>query len=70
MNLFARILFAVLMLALAGFCVFGFIITFDNNPAFTMNSASAKWLWRGIYAFATFISAGTAVSLLWPRRAK
>ncbi len=70
MQLVARLIFAVLMLALAGFCVLGFMITFDNNPTFTMNPTSMQWVWRGIYAFVIFISLGTAVSLLWPLRVK
>lgn len=70
MNLIARTLFAMLMLMLVAFCVFGFIVTFDNNPAYTMNGPSAKWMWRGIDAFAAIISLITAIRLLWPQRMK
>jgi hypothetical protein len=68
MNLAARILLALLMLVLAGFCVLGFVVTFENNPAFGMNPPSVRWMWRGIYALAAFASIGTAIRFLWPRR--
>jgi hypothetical protein len=68
MNLVARLIFALLMIVLAGFCALGFTVTFDNNVAFTMNPPSVQWMWRAIYAFAFFIALGTAVALLRPNR--
>lgn len=38
-----RILFALALLPVLGFCVFGIMATFEPLPVET------QWLWRGIY---------------------
>ena len=38
-----RILFALTLIPVLGFCVFGMLATFEPLPAVT------QWLWRGIY---------------------
>lgn len=74
MNLVARIIFAVLMLLVAGFCVVAFIATYGDNAAFNPkyqeNPAFLKWMWRGMSVFLGVVSIGTAISLLRPRRVK
>jgi hypothetical protein len=46
MNAWFRIAAAVVFLAVAGFCLFGFIATFEPMPAGT------RWIWRTVHLLA------------------
>ena len=44
MNFFPRLLLSVPLMAVAGFCLFGFVATFEPMPRIE------QWAWRGVYA--------------------
>ncbi len=54
----ARLISVLMLLGVTGFCVFGFLATFEPLPATT------QWTWRAIYSVVGIASlAGVAVSL-------
>lgn len=63
MNFLSRLLWCLPLMVVAGFCVFGFIATFEPMPRI------AQWSWRAAYVCA---GAGSvfAIGWLWlkPRR--
>ena len=56
-----KLITAVLLLAVAGFCVFGFLATFEPLPL------TAQWAFRGLYTVLGLACVARAVRLGWPR---
>lgn len=57
MGVFARLISAIVLLGVTGFCVFGFLATFEPLPAAT------QWTWRAIYGIVgTAALVGAAMS--------
>jgi hypothetical protein len=62
MVLLLRLVGFVLLLPIVGFCVFGFLATFEPLPP------AVQWSWRGIYAVIGLACLAGAVRLVWPTK--
>jgi len=60
MVVILKLLGSVLLLAVAGFCVFGFLATFEPLPP------AVQWTWRGIYIVLGLACLAGTVRLGWP----
>ncbi|MBC8876831.1 MAG: hypothetical protein H8E44_45975 [Planctomycetes bacterium] len=61
MVLMLKLFGSVLLLAVAGFCAFGFLATFEPLPP------AEQWTWRGIYIVIGLACLAGAVRLGWRR---
>jgi hypothetical protein len=56
MNFARRLLLSLPLMTIAGFCLFGFVATFEPMPR------GEQWLWRGIYLCA---GSGSVLTICW-----
>ena len=62
MVVILRLFGSVLLLAVAAFCAFGFLATFEPLPP------AVQWTWRGIYILIGLACLAGAVRLGWPQK--